>query len=57
MSKLWIYPELRLIKALQNRHTINELKTIINSQFHGGIEVRTDRDIEKIMKGRTILNK
>lgn len=56
-DRMWTYPELRFITANKLRMGAVELAQHLNREFHDGIDVRRPQDVEKIKRGRTILNK
>jgi hypothetical protein len=55
--RMWTYPELRFIVANQFKLSDTELVVEVNRRFHGGEAVRTMPEVEKVMRGKNILNK
>ncbi len=56
-ERLWTYPELKFIRLHQDDYSAEELRGLVNQKFHGGVEIRSERDIEKIKRGKTIFDK
>ena len=57
VGRMWIYPELRFILAHQYKLDADEIAVEVNGRFHGGADVRTQHDINKVLRGRNIVNR
>jgi hypothetical protein len=56
-ERMWTYPELRFVYANQFKVGAAELVAEVNERFHGGAQVRSAQDVQKVQKGKTIFNK
>ena len=56
-ERMWTYPELKFVTIHQYRMDAAELTAHVNRQFHGGSEVRSVADVNRIMKAKTIFNR
>jgi len=55
--RMWTYPELRFVYVSQRQCSASEVADRVNLDFHGGEQVRTAVDVEKVWRGRNIFNK
>jgi len=53
-ERMWTYPELKYVFLNQLKLNPQELAVSVNREFHGGLDVRSPQDIEKIKRGKTI---
>jgi hypothetical protein len=56
-ERMWTYPELKFVTVHQYKMDLNELVSEVNQRFHGGAQIRSASDVNKVMKGKTIFNK
>jgi len=56
-GRMWTYPELKYVTVNQYKMEMAELVADVNNKFHGGAEVRSASDLNRVMKGKTIFNK
>ena len=53
-DRMWTYPELKFVFVNQLRVRPQELAVMVNMEFHGGVDVRSTVDIERVRRNRTI---
>jgi hypothetical protein len=56
-KKMWTYPELRYVTVNQFKMDYTQLAFEVNKKFHGGADVRTANDVQRIGKSKNIFNK